>query len=71
MRRVWLLLAALACRSAIVVGEGTPPATLDIHYIDTEGGQATRTDSSFTVTNERTGYTKEDPATRRTTAATR
>jgi len=30
-----------------------------------------RTDGSFTVTNERTGYTKEYPATRSATPASR
>jgi hypothetical protein len=30
-----------------------------------------RTDGSFTVAHERTGYMKEIPATRRTTSATR
>ena len=70
MRRVLLLLVALACTSAIVIGpQRTPPATLEINFLDTEVGQATRTDGSFSMTNERTGYTNEYPATR-TTAAT-
>src|SRR5690349_12383074 len=41
MRRTFLLLAVLACASAVVFAQRKPPSTLDIYFIDTEGGQAT------------------------------
>ena len=41
MRRTFLLVATLVCASAVLFAQRKPPSTLDIYFIDTEGGQAT------------------------------
>ena len=42
MRRIAFSIVALALASAVVLAQQrTPPSTLDIYFIDTEGGQAT------------------------------
>lgn len=42
MRRIAFSIVALALASAVVLGQQRkPPSTLDIYFIDTEGGQAT------------------------------
>ena len=41
MRRLLSVIVAIGMASAVILAQQAPPSTLDIYFIDTEGGQAT------------------------------